>query len=320
MVAETFAVVGDVHGHLQLALCMVAQWQATLNQPFDAVFLCGDVGTFVDTSQLDGATRTRGKENECELEFITHWSTHPPAPWLAAIFDPPPHGMGLACPVVMVHGNHDGFDHLERLAPRRPPAGDVAVDDLPAVDVGGWIRYLPAGWRARTAGGHVVAGVGGMEAGQRRSRYHPMAYVDDRAVQRLCDGGDVDLLITHQGPSEVQGESAGSPTLQRLLDAGVARVWCHGHATPHPDVTTAGRRRTAVVPLGDVAFSTRGKDPGSPGLDGWAAVRFDPADGDPAVTKATPPFWREYRQRLWRPARDGRLVCPPLWGVSGRPW
>ena len=44
----TIAVVGDVHGHLQLALCVLARWQHVLGAKFEAVLLCGDVGTFTE--------------------------------------------------------------------------------------------------------------------------------------------------------------------------------------------------------------------------------------------------------------------------------
>jgi hypothetical protein len=74
---ETFAILGDVHGHLQLSLCMVARWQKELGFVFDAVFLCGDVGTFTEESQLDSATRSHAKDNPCELEFLKQWATVP---------------------------------------------------------------------------------------------------------------------------------------------------------------------------------------------------------------------------------------------------
>jgi hypothetical protein len=305
----TFAAVGDVHGHLQLALCVVARWQCLLNQKFDAVFLCGDVGTFTDYWQLDNATLRHAKANPCELEFLQQWATHPPAPWLEHIFLPQPDGLGLDCPVVMVHGNHEGFPHLETLAPRRPPSEFVGVHDLPTVDPGGHLRLLPSGWRLRTPGGYTVAGVGGMERGQRRADYHRMAYVDDGAVELLLSA-KVDVLLTHQGPSSVQGEH-GSDTLQMLLDAGVARVWFHGHGTPNPDPIRAGPDdSTLVVPLGDVAFGGRGHTAGDPGLAGWSWTRLTPTEV--SVTRDTPPFWRDYRRGKWHATPDRGLVCPDL--------
>jgi hypothetical protein len=211
---ERVAVLGDVHGHLQLALCMLARWQRELNIQLDAVFLVGDVGTFTDSSQFDEATRRHARGNPCELEFLLQWSTWPAAPWLAKIFDGTD-GLGLGCPVVMVHGNHEGFDHLRTLVPSRRPTQPVDMSDLPTVDTDGFIRYLPSGWRTTTAAGFVVGGIGGMEAGQPLVKYHPMAFIDDNAVEMLLRDGPVDILLTHQGPSLVQG-TGGSPTLDRL--------------------------------------------------------------------------------------------------------
>ena len=307
------AVVGDVHGHLQLALCMLARWQAELNVRFEAVFLCGDVGTFTEDAQLDNATRSHAKTNECELEFLRQWSTHPQAPWLEHIFRPADDdGLGLCCPVVMVHGNHDGFAHLETLSSRRRrPAEPVPLAQLRGVDTREFIGYLPSGWRAVTPSGLVVGGVGGMQSGQRaRTRYHPMAYVDDDdAVEALLDAGPLDLLITHQGPSETQ-LGHGSESLQLLLDAGVARAWFHGHSTPNEAIVRAGPGDACtVVPLGDIAFA--GKGGADPGLKGWARVRRE-GDGELAVVRETPPFWREFRRHQWLRLPDGRLVAPPL--------
>ena len=299
-------VIGDVHGHLQLALCVAARWQRELGTPFDAVLLCGDVGSFTHDSQLDNATRRHGRENPCEFEFLTQWSTDPPAPWLRHIFTPVDEGgLGLTCPVAFVHGNHEGFAHLAPLA-RRAPANPVPVRELPAADSGGHLRYLPSGWRVTTDAGKVVGGVGGIEAGQRRARYHDLAYLDEDAILRLLVAPPFDLLITHQGPGGVQGDH-GSPSLQPLLDAGVAAVWCHGHSAPVPGPVEFGR--TTVVPLRDAAFPKSLARRDHFGEDAFALV-----DG-PTVTRGRPAFWRDYRFKRWHDAGGGRLVCPDLW-----PW
>ena len=144
---------------------------------------------------------------------------------------------------MMVHGNHEGFEHLQTLERGRPPRDPVTPDDLHGVDRNGHVRLLPSGWKVALPGGCVVAGVGGIERGQRRAEYHPMAYIDDRAVEALCDGGPVDVLVTHQGPAEVQGEEAGSQTLQFLLDQRVARAG--STATPRRTGTSSPPARTA---------------------------------------------------------------------------
>ncbi|HEX8913793.1 MAG TPA: metallophosphoesterase, partial [Humisphaera sp.] len=215
------AVVGDVHGHLLLALCMAARWQRRLGVRFEAVLLCGDVGSFTEDAQLDNATRSHARDNPCELEFLRQWAVYPPPPWIAAVFEPEPAGLGLCCPVVMVHGNHDGFAHLRTLySAKRRPAEPVPVDQLRGADAQEFVRYLPSGWRTVLPSGLVVGGVGGIQPGQRaRVGYDPMAYIEDRAVEALLDAPPVDVLITHQGPAGVQGDH-GSELLDLLLEAG----------------------------------------------------------------------------------------------------
>jgi hypothetical protein len=265
------AFVGGCHGHPQLVLCVLARRQRELGVRFEAVVLCGDVGTFTHDSQLENATRRRGKANSCELEFLHPWSTDPPARWLDAIFRAEADGgLGLTCPVVMVHGNHEGFAHLERLTPARPP-DPITIGDLPPVDTAGNFRFLPPGWRVVLTAGHLMAGLGRIERGQRQADYHPMADIDEDAVVGLLDGGPLSILVTHQGPSGTQG-SKGSETLQLFVDAGIARLWFHGHSIPNPDercVNPTGRTR--VVPLEGIAFPDRGPFTDDPGGDGWAS-------------------------------------------------
>ncbi len=309
------AVVGDVHGHLQLACCMLARWQRELGVMFEAAFLCGDVGTFTDSAQLDSATRAHAKRNPCELEFLHQWSTVPQAPWLDYIFLPEDEGgLGLGCPVVMVHGNHEGFSHLESLVPPQLPDEPLSAEQLPGVDTNGNVRYLPSGWRLALPSGYVVAGVGGIDEGQRRTEYHPLAYVDEQAVHSLLDEPQVDLLVTHQGPSGLQGDK-GSQILQHLLAAGKARCWAHGHSILSPDPTRLGPKRSClVVPLGDIAFHVpkheeRQSFPYEVGRDGWGLLKL--RDHEVEVMKQVPAFFREFRRTNWI-SKDGLLIPPSL--------
>jgi predicted phosphodiesterase len=316
MPEETFlAAVGDVHGHLQLCLCMVARWQRELARPFDAVLLCGDVGTFTSEEELDSATRRHAKENPCELEFLHQWAARPQPPWLRWIFAPlEKGGLGLTCPVIMVHGNHEGFSHLEKLVPGDWPDEPVEYPELPAVDTEGHVGLLPSGWRVHLASGAVIAGVGGIQPGQRLARYHAMAYIDPFAVEWLLASGRADVLVTHHGPQLLQKEK-GSELLDPLLQRGFARVWVHGHSILSPEVACGGPNgQTQVVPLKGVGFhrprgQIRPSWPYEVGLEGWALVTL--AGERVEIQKTHPPFYREYRRQRWI-EKDGLLVCPDL--------
>jgi hypothetical protein len=139
----------------------------------------------------------------------------------------------------MVHGNHEDFAHLAAIVPPRSPAGSIDVSELPAVDPGGHIRLLPSGWSTRLERAITVAAIGGIEEGQRRTTYHPMAYLDQNAIRSVAETGPFDILITHQGPALVQRDP-GAKALDRLLRCGVAKMWCHGHSV--------GRDASDVVP------------------------------------------------------------------------
>lgn len=307
----TFCTVGDVHGHLQMALSIVARWQMERSITFDAVFLCGDVATFTTDSELDNATRRHARANPCELEFLTHWASKPPAPWLEYIFRPlEEDGLGLACPVVMVHGNHEGFPSLAKLAPQTIPSKPVHIGDLPTVDSGGFIRYLPSGWRIELPTGHTAGGLGGIEEGQRASNYHPMAYLDEAALLHLIEVESVDFLFTHQGPKAVQGDH-GSETLDLLLPQNPPKYWFHGHSSPNRELTPTGPAdECLVVPLETVAFPARGPEGFLPRKDGWSITTI--SDGEITVERENPYCLREFRLNQWFQAKDGRLVSPAL--------
>ena len=212
----------------------------------------------------------------------------------------------------MVHGNHEGFEHLEHIHRGSAPGDPVAIGSLPIVDAGGYVSYLLSGWRCQTESGKVIGGIGGIESGQRKSKYHPLAYIDERAVIKLM-GQRCDVLLTHQGPAAVQDEY-GSPTLDLFPEAGHIATWFHGHGVRYDQITAAGPSdETLVVPLHDVAFSTRGGQAGCPGDNAWSYVIFE-ATG-PRIVRERPRFWREYRMHHWTKTPEGMLVSPDLAGA-----
>ncbi len=306
----SLCVIGDTHGHLQLALCVAARWQQILNTPFDAVLLCGDVGTFTDESQLDSTTRRHARSNPCELEFLYQWSVTPQPHWLARIFTPTTqNGLGLTCPVVMVHGNHEGFTHLAGLITDPVPAETIPISNLPAVDSAGYIRYLPSGWKCHTRSGITIGGIGGIESGRRRAGYHDLAYINDQAVLHLLDSDPFDILITHQGPQVNQGEH-GASILDLIADTEICRYWFHGHSTPNMAIEKFGPNlNTQIIPLGDIAFPAKRNTPDVPGDNGWCRLTLG---SDETITRERPGFWRDFRKSKWRTLPNGQLLSPSL--------
>ena len=136
-----------------------------------------------------------------------------------------------------------------------------------------------------------------------------MAYLDDVAVSQFLKNLPVDLLITHQGPSSIQGDG-GSDSLQKLLTAGRMRCWCHGHSIRHPEIVNAGpNSHVRVVPLKDATFIKPSNDPG---CDCFAAIQFDSPEEPPYVKMSYPQNWWHYHRRNWFQLDEQRLVSPDL--------
>ena len=277
--------------------------------------MCSSDLTFISEDQLDSATRRHARQNPCELEFIKQWALVPQPPWLHYLFKPEEEkGLGLQCPVVMVHGNHEGFDHLSCLAGERVPPHAVGVEELPGVDPGRYIRLLPSGWRALLPSGHVIAGVGGIQSGQRKTQYHPMAYIDDAHILGLLPYADeIDILLTHQGPEMFQGDG-GSDSFNLFVEKRVGKAWFHGHSVRDPEIKSMGRK-PQVVPLKDVAFIMHGERMYDPGKEGWAFIELSE---EISIVRETPPFWRDFRFYRWFAQEDGTLVAPPLAPFASR--
>ena len=71
--------------------------------------------------------------------MLQQWMTTPPAAWLERLFVPvAAGGLGLRCPVIMVHGNHEDFDHPASLVDSEGPSQPVPAEALPRVDPGQW--------------------------------------------------------------------------------------------------------------------------------------------------------------------------------------
>lgn len=282
---------------------MAGLWQQQRGQQLGAVLLCGDVGAFSAEERMDHASLRHARHNPFELEALRNWMSSQPAPWLRGLFAAAEDGgLGLDCPVVMVHGNHEDFPLLQGLG-EFAPGQQLELETLPRVDPGGHLRYLPSGCRVEI-GGWLVGGLGGIEPGQRVSAdYHPWAYLQPQAVQAIAHGPRLDLLLTHQGPARLQGSPAGSQLLDRLLEGGRApRVWCHGHSVRHDQLELVGAGQ--VVPLHGVAFHER-----EPGRDAWCWL--DPGD-PPMLQRGRPGGWEQLRSTEWLTLPDGRQVAPPL--------
>ena len=154
-----------------------------------------------------------------------------------------------------------------------------------------------------------MAALGGIQPGQRpRAGYDPMAYIDEKAVESIVNGGQIDVLITHQGPRLTQGFGRGSELFDQIADSGKVRTWFHGHSVGDPEIKTHGG--TTVVPMDGLPFRPEGPMKGQPDEDSWCSLQITVNEID--IDRRRPECWWEFHQSNWSRLPNGSLVAPPL--------
>jgi hypothetical protein len=207
-VAIAFA--GDMHGCALHLLGALVAWPAERRPPLDAVILVGDVGAFRTRAALD---REPGAEYAAENPAQLDWFRvlDPDDDLRAALARVHER---LPAPLLFISGNHEEHAWLDGLHGEAPV---VTVD--------------PGGLFAHVADGSVIT-----VAGRRVGVLGRMEWPDDRpfsldmaAYQRLWDlgAGEIDILVTHDGPT-------GSPRIRALIERLQPALHVSGHYH-HPD-------------------------------------------------------------------------------------
>ncbi len=298
---------GDIHGHFLLALTAAALWQKREGFSWDAILLAGDLGTFTDELVLDKATRRMARDNPCEVEFPRLWLQTPIHPLIDAVFSKT--SLGLDCPIIGVHGNHEGFERLSEIVPQRFNAKVEEPSNLPAIDPHGKIRLLPSGWTVRLPCGVLVTGFGGIES-RKKENVHPMYSVDESAIEAfLTSGTRTDILLTHEGP-RIAFQQGGSPLLEWVARERVDGLFVHGHHVerkPFPLNPATGR--PLVLGLEGIAFQGKNSAP----VNGWAKIEYNPESRSFNATLGAPDFIaQQLSRRRWLMTNEGILVPPQL--------
>jgi hypothetical protein len=168
-------------------------------------------------------------------------------------------------PLFWIDGNHENHAMIDRylrdspssdrlvgiptaqLTPKIPGRGKSGQASSPDVPkrTEDWLRYLPRGYRWEWEGVHLLA-LGGAWSVDREFRqpgrsWWPGETINDEDVVRACEGGRVDVMVTHDAPGEysIPGDYAtGKITSQTMMNrskvASVVnsvrpKVLIHGH-------------------------------------------------------------------------------------------
>lgn len=283
------AVVGDVHGHLELMYAILGRWQMESGRHIDLILQVGDLGAFVAESTLDSATRKHAARDPEELGFAPFAEESPPSTPL----DPRP-------PLVFIPGNHEDFSYLERCdraAPAHHAMYSVAVDGrILALRSSQILEYAVGADSIR------IAGVSGVTGRRRKPGVHDRVHLNEDEVRALArrGRGRVQILLTHEAPAGLDDRmrhGAGSPLLRLLVEKLQPALAFFGHHGRSGEFAIGGSR---VFALADCGYH-RGRWTVACGaivIVGWENgcrdVRYVEEDW---LQQATATSWRHWAQR-----------------------
>ena len=205
---------GDVHGCVLHAFGAALALQRRRGITLDALIQVGDLGAYPGPERWDEAGRRFGANGPAQWDFFRLLD---PTPELA---DALRAALGQLPPLTFVSGNHEDHEWLAALH----AAGDPAVTP---VDPLGACHHVACGSIIELAG-QRTAFLGRIEAPGKMD-------LDPAAYDRLMSAapGDVDILITHDGPygmsTDRRGDPQGSPKLTALIDHLRPRLHVSGH-------------------------------------------------------------------------------------------
>jgi len=127
---KKIAILGDIHGHVTLALGLLRRWELESKKTLDLILQVGDFGVF--PQGRDAATRRFAKNDPDELGFLQYLSASRESDLLLN----PESSHKISAPILFVKGNHEDFAWLAHLQ-----RGSSAV----SIDHFGRIMYLPNG-------------------------------------------------------------------------------------------------------------------------------------------------------------------------------
>ncbi len=241
----TIAVLGDLHGHIGLALRLLRHWERAHNRKIDFALQVGDFGVWPQPElRLDEATRRFAERDPREISFPDY--TRPSSE--ATRFLAQGSNDFLSCPVVFVKGNHEDFQYLAELESEHP-AGAIPVDYYQRF----W--YIPNGRMLELAAGDRslrVGALGGLERGPEMTKFTL------REVKNLIRKAPIDILLAHDIYQDGLVPRIGSSCIKELISRLQPRFFFAGHI--HIDgQRLAGAGNTEAYILHQVGFNHRGQ-------------------------------------------------------------
>jgi len=191
------AIFGDLHGKIFEGLSICRQWEVHTGKQLDLILQLGDMGIWPFTEKADKATRRHAKKDSGELGFQEFYT---PSERVKDLFSQ------LQANLIFIPGNHEDFEYLKECATESPIFPVEPSKRLFCLKSGGIYQF----------GNLKIAGLGGIDKNNRKGKYHPAAYINEKDAEKLLNE-KIDILITHESPTDACVPGKGSEDITCIL-------------------------------------------------------------------------------------------------------
>lgn len=256
MTETVYLVFGDLHGRVLPAFQLAAAWAREHGVSVAGILQVGDLGYFPDLSRLDKATRRHAADDPLELGVLAVTQFSKEADQILE-------GEGVPEALWFTAGNHEDHEALASLA-----HGDAfSIDAYQRVWCirDGRVAGLPGPL-------HVGAlwGIDGNAPVRRRSTGAGGRIREESAIRLAC--GELDVLLTHDGPRNAILLNGGSEEILDVLRAAQPAFAFFGHYKGPGHRIESDFGRTEVYHLAGMELRQSGHqaEEGSVGVLRWA--------------------------------------------------
>lgn len=213
---------GDAHGNIELIFRTLQKLQEQNQEIYKYVFQVGDLGYFKDVLKMDSVTQDLVNKHPSELG-VANYLTNPEM--YERFFVQPKDYKRLKAKIIFIRGNHEDQSLIQKMT-QNSKAGLVKADDY------GVLNFLPDGRAVNICYGYgdsiTVAAYGGIDPKTRPKAYdnNPLIGMDNKALEKLISLNNVNILLTHQGPSSIR---KGSSEIDDIIEVLEPDMHFHGH-------------------------------------------------------------------------------------------
>ncbi len=237
------AVLGDLHGHINLAILVLKEWEKTNQQKIDLVFQVGDFGVWpYPHTRIDKATKRFSENDTEEISFPLFLEE---TDLSARLFNPLSED-SFKSPIIFIKGNHEDFEYLSKLECEKEQS-------LIPVDYYQRLLYLPNGRVTSLRENGISLNVGSL-GGISRCRTRGGEYTLDEA--RKLIGPEFDIFLAHEPFQSWQSVEEG--IVEDIIRLSRPSYFFCGHL--HVEGQEINKiEDTLSYILNDVNFDRRGK-------------------------------------------------------------